>query len=153
MRIHNDAWPDEMVEELTKRWDAGESASTIGKAINKTRNSVIGKAHRIGLAGRTRAWKNDDKIVKISVRKPRMRKPITFGSQAVALEPINKKPEIEIVVPQITSIFDLNAVVCHWPIGEVGSPEFGYCGRPICFQGNSPYCETHYQRAYKRVEK
>lgn len=45
-------WTDEKVEELKRLWDAGGSCSEIGAELKITRSAVIGKVHRLGLAGR-----------------------------------------------------------------------------------------------------
>ena len=46
-------WTDERVETLKKLWTEGLSASQIAKQLGGvTRNAVIGKVHRLGLAGR-----------------------------------------------------------------------------------------------------
>ncbi|MFA5582567.1 MAG: GcrA family cell cycle regulator [Paracoccaceae bacterium] len=48
------AWTDERVELLRKYWDEGHSASQIAELLGDglSRNAVIGKAHRLGLAAR-----------------------------------------------------------------------------------------------------
>ena len=47
------SWTDERVESLKKFWQEGLSASQIASRIGGvTRNAVIGKVHRLGLAGR-----------------------------------------------------------------------------------------------------
>ena len=47
------SWTDERVETLKKLWIDGLSASQIAKQLGGvTRNAVIGKVHRLGLAGR-----------------------------------------------------------------------------------------------------
>lgn len=43
------AWTDERAAELTRRWEAGETAGVIAPAIGMTRNLVIAKAYRLGL--------------------------------------------------------------------------------------------------------
>lgn len=49
-------WTDERVELLKKLWAEGFSASQIAAQLGGvTRNAVIGKAHRLKLAGRTKA--------------------------------------------------------------------------------------------------
>ncbi len=50
--MSNSPWTDDRVKALTARWDAGESISAIGRALCVTRNAVVSKAHRLGLAGR-----------------------------------------------------------------------------------------------------
>ena len=47
------SWTDERVELLKKLWSDGLSASQIAAELGGiTRNAVIGKVHRLGLAGR-----------------------------------------------------------------------------------------------------
>ncbi len=48
------SWTQEKTNQLKILWDAGESASSIAKKIGGgvTRNAVIGKIHRLGVAGR-----------------------------------------------------------------------------------------------------
>ncbi len=46
-------WTDDRVTLLKKLWTDGLSASQIAKQLGGvTRNAVIGKVHRLGLAGR-----------------------------------------------------------------------------------------------------
>lgn len=51
------SWTDERVELLSRLWLEGRSASQIATALGGglTRNAVIGKVHRLGLAGRVKA--------------------------------------------------------------------------------------------------
>jgi len=50
------SWTDERVELLSQLWLEGKSASMISAALGAglTRNAVIGKVHRLGLAGRAK---------------------------------------------------------------------------------------------------
>lgn len=45
-------WTEERTEELKLLWDGGMSANQIAKKFGVTRNSIIGKVHRLGLEGR-----------------------------------------------------------------------------------------------------
>ena len=46
-------WSDDRVEKLKSLWQEGLSASQVAHALGDvTRNAVIGKVHRLGLAGR-----------------------------------------------------------------------------------------------------
>ena len=51
------AWTDEIVEQLKQHWIDGKSASQIASLLGNgvTRNAVIGKVHRLGLAGRAKS--------------------------------------------------------------------------------------------------
>lgn len=46
------AWTDKMVEELKKLWDMGITTGEIGKRLGISKNSIVGKVHRLGLEGR-----------------------------------------------------------------------------------------------------
>src|ERR1700684_4334242 len=50
------AWTDEIVEQLKQHWIDGKSASKIAGLLGSggPRNAVIGKVHRLGLAGRAK---------------------------------------------------------------------------------------------------
>jgi len=59
------SWTDERVETLKTLWGEGQSASQIAKVLGGvTRNAVIGKVHRLGLASRTRSRLNRQAIGK-----------------------------------------------------------------------------------------
>lgn len=45
-------WTPERIDELTRLWDEGQSASAIGKQLGISKNAVVGKAHRLKLAAR-----------------------------------------------------------------------------------------------------
>jgi len=45
-------WTDERVEELKRLWGEGLTTGEIGKALEVSKNAVVGKAHRLGLKGR-----------------------------------------------------------------------------------------------------
>ncbi|MDE2303170.1 MAG: GcrA cell cycle regulator, partial [Sphingomonadales bacterium] len=47
------SWTDERIEQLTKMWESGATASQIADELGGvSRNAVIGKAHRLGLKAR-----------------------------------------------------------------------------------------------------
>ena len=48
----NHEWTAERVEELTKLWATGLSASEIGRCLGITKNAVVGKVRRLDLAMR-----------------------------------------------------------------------------------------------------
>ena len=50
------SWNDEKVAKLKELWGKGNTASQIAEIIGGiSRNAVIGKAHRLNLAGRTQS--------------------------------------------------------------------------------------------------
>jgi len=46
------AWTEEMVETLKKLWDEGVTTGEIGRRLGISKNSIVGKVHRLGLSGR-----------------------------------------------------------------------------------------------------
>ena len=48
-------WTEEKIDLLKSLWTQGKSASEIAAILGEevSRNAIIGKAHRLGLAGRT----------------------------------------------------------------------------------------------------
>jgi GcrA cell cycle regulator len=152
-------WTEDRVELLKKLWSDGLSASQIAAELGGiSRNSVIGKVHRLGLSGRAKSQ---------SSSVARQRKPRTHGhmiriaragvrgntalapvhAYEVALEP---EPElIENIVPigQRCSILELTDSKCRWPIGDPSSPDFFFCGGKT-IEG-LPYCGYHSRIAYQ----
>ncbi len=46
------SWTDDQVIKLTTLWNRGMTGGEISEIMGISRNSVIGKAHRLGLSGR-----------------------------------------------------------------------------------------------------
>ena len=151
------SWTDERVETLKKLWAEGHSASQIAAELGGvTRNAVIGKVHRLGLAGRAKSPSS----AAPRPRKPRaashmMRVPRTSmrGNTALAHAydlDIEPEPElIDNVIPlgQRRSLLELTEETCRWPIGDPGTPDFFFCGGPTIT--SLPYCAYHSRVAYQ----
>ncbi|MGB7206820.1 MAG: GcrA family cell cycle regulator [Anderseniella sp.] len=158
-------WTDERVELLKKMWAEGLSASQIaGKlAGGVTRNAVIGKVHRMGLSGR---------VTRARVSTPRTRKtrePSHPGRTGTAsgphridgnnvLKPLSShKPDpiiepvpihiADIPVGERVTILMLSDKTCRWPLGDPGSEDFCFCGKPP--REGAPYCPGHAAMAYQ----
>jgi GcrA cell cycle regulator len=153
------AWTDERVELLKRLWAEGLSASQIaGRLSGITRNAVIGKVHRLGLAGRATTSR-------IASHRPRARmatakrpgaKPrfAQVGNPAFrALYQPEAEPYIapveDVVIPlaERKSIQTLTECSCRWPIGDPQLADFHFCGRNKV--PGLPYCETHARRAFQ----
>lgn len=119
-------WTDERVAELARLWEQGLTTADIGKILGVSKNAVVGKAHRIGLAGRP---------------SPIKRKP---GERAARTPPPPPKPKGK-------SVVELNAVTCRWPIGDPKDSDFHFCGKKAA--PGKPYCAEHAQIAYVRQSK
>ena len=53
-------WTDEMVESLKKMWDEGISTGEIGRRLGVSKNSIVGKVHRLQLTARPSPIKRKD---------------------------------------------------------------------------------------------
>lgn len=61
-------WNDELENRLREDWAAGIPASLIGERLGTTKGSIIGKAHRLGLAQRrSRSPKSEQVSLKSSI--------------------------------------------------------------------------------------
>lgn len=140
-------WTDTRVETLTTLWRSGLSASQIARALGSvTRNAVIGKLHRLGLAGRaTPRSPRPIRAARVPVRPARARqrsqRPLPRRGDAA-------KAPLQDVVDGVGA-FDLSTLAphaCRWPIGDPRASGFGFCGEPA---NAGPYCEAHRGRAYR----
>jgi GcrA cell cycle regulator len=152
-------WTDDRVELLKRLWSDGLSASQIAAELGGiSRNSVIGKVHRLGLSGRAKSP---------STSVPRQRKPRSHGHMMriarpgirgnTALAPVHAydtdlepEPEmIENIIPigQRRTLLELTEETCRWPIGDPGAADFFFCGGQAPTAG--PYCAYHSRVAYQ----
>ena len=133
-------WTDERVEQLRSLWTEGLSASQIARVLGGvTRNAVIGKVHRLGLAGRASPS-----------RAERPRLPSAPKVQARPHNPAQPVVEEEPVIlddGSFATVLTINDRMCRWPIGDPSENEFHFCGRKP--KNGSPYCEAHARKAYQ----
>ncbi|MBR0879499.1 MULTISPECIES: GcrA family cell cycle regulator [Bradyrhizobium] len=161
-------WTDDRVEQLKKLWEAGLSASQMAAEIgNVTRNAVIGKIHRLGLSGRTKGHETKPRKSRTprpsspapSRRVLALRQAIDAASDdthAANLEAAGEFDPAAISVSdaeipaevRVKSILDLGDGDCRFPIGEVGTEAFYFCGRGGRKLDGLPYCARHARIAY-----
>lgn len=159
------SWTDERVELLRRLWDNGLSASQIALQIGGvSRNAVIGKVHRLGLAGRVKpigpaaaqGRRKDDlpaevEVETLVVEEPTLPEPPAIVAHRPApnfpLRPSPAPEPVALAVSERVTIMDLRDSMCRWPMGDPTSPEFRFCGaRSIT---GLPYCTQHAQVAYQ----
>lgn len=158
------SWTDERVELLRKLWNEGLSASQVAAEIGPgiTRNAVIGKIHRLGLAQRAKApvAARPRAVIKpprqqASVRDP---SPNVVGNVALAFAPRasalpDPRPKEDVVIPMSArvTLMELRETMCRWPLGDPTTSEFRFCGAKSP-GGANPYCGYHAQIAYQPVQ-
>jgi GcrA cell cycle regulator len=125
------AWTEDMIAKLRELWEAGAPASTIAEQLGEglSRNAVIGKAHRLGLAARPSPVKTADSAASAPAARP-------------ASQPKRAAPKAA-----RTTLLDLNDRVCKWPIGHPNEADFHFCGKPV--SPGFPYCPEHCALAYQ----
>lgn len=158
-------WAPERVEKLKELWKEGLSASQmvgrLGGSPGPTRNSVIGKLHRIGLSGnrqsepgklRTKKPKQAAHVSKAQTRATRIKQILAgctpLGIQS-ALETVERAAPVAKYVPVGRVSFEnLEDGACKFPVGE--QAPYLFCGSPQV--PGLPYCE-HCARASYAVAK
>lgn len=117
-------WTPDREDLLRTYWQAGMVASEIGRRLGCTKNSAVGKAHRLHLDKRPSPIKRHGTPSK---RKERIEPP-----------PARKRPKPA----------KLNGLKgCQWIEGEPSADDACKCGmrrRP-----GSVYCWVHHRRAYR----
>lgn len=148
--MNQTGWTDDRVESLKKLWIEGLSASQIAKQLGGvTRNAVIGKVHRLGLAGRATPSRpakrprpaSRPRIASSSqnaVARPRMA-PAPYLALVPHLEPLKAEDG------SVTTVLTLSDSVCKWPIGDPTESSFAFCGRGAA----GTYCADHAQLAFQ----
>ncbi len=159
-------WTAEKIEQLNKLWSEGMSITEIGKILGMTRNAVVGKAHRLGLAKRpspiARAPGPRPAAQPAPAAQPRpVAAPavtaVVASAAPVAEAPVvAPKPAMPVMpqpaarprpaAPAFRATRVANGPACRWPLGDPKSPDFHFCGSPS-IEGK-PYCEKHCAMAY-----
>ncbi len=124
-------WPHEHDFALRDLAGQGWSGGMIAVALGRTRNAIIGRAHRLGveLRGVSRAPYNSLPKVPVSIGRPR---PMPAAFRPVA--PVSVAPE-----PLLKPLWELEDSDCRYAVNE-GGP-YLFCGHPR--HGNSSYCQAH----------
>ena len=129
---NNSVWDKKNLERLKKLWDEGLPITKIGLELGVSRNSIAGKAHRLGLP------KRNSPISKSG--EPRKNK-ITSNFET------SKELPLKILLREV----EWSRNRCCWPIGDPKLPGFSFCGTSI--MPGRPYCEEHSNLAYTNTRE
>ena len=157
-------WSEDRVELLKKLWEQGLSASQIATQLAQgvTRNAVIGKVHRLRLAGRATQPRSTAPRGTRKTREPSIpgRSPSmpTAGANALKLYAQHAPRPLPMPEPKPLRLVDnnkdgritilhLSDKTCKWPIGDPMREDFCFCGHGP--RDGSPYCEYHARLAYQ----
>ena len=143
-------WNDERIATLTKLWREGLSAAQVARQLGGvSRSAVIGKVHRLGIAGRDApsrpAGQGVGSVARASAGGVR-------GTPSARAPTAARSPSSRVVfeVAATATIHTLAASACRWPIGDPGDANFGFCGRIRA--GSGFYCGGHAAMAVRRRE-
>ena len=137
------SWTEERVAKLKELWGKGKTASQIAEIIGGiSRNSVIGKAHRLNLSAKIKTRtatsnQNFENSLQGNKKTKRGRKS-KFKSLIIEkdFEPENPK-----------QLEELDENSCKWPIGHPDEKSFYFCGRSSL--KDFSYCKLHILYAYQ----
>jgi hypothetical protein len=133
----------EMDAELRRLVALRWSYSKIAFVMQRSRNSVIGRAHRLEGRGAGGATPMD-------LRKPRaiaIRKaPICFPIKPVL--PHTPEEDAHPRAPELAcDLLHLSNITCRWPHGDAAP--YTFCGAPSNNAYGRPYCDYHTLLAYR----
>ena len=122
-------WNEERIEALTRLWREGLSASQVARQLGGvSRSAVIGKVHRLGIAGRDAPSRPQT-----LVGRPASRTRASAGGTRRQTAPRAPRPPVLPRAPfeaiATATIHTLTSHGCRWPIGEPDQADFGFCGR------------------------
>ena len=134
------SWNEENTKKLRELWKKGFTASQIAaRILGKSRNAIIGRAHRLNLESRAKSKKP---TLKIKVENDNISEAKTqrLGRKArfkALILDRNFEPE-----NPIYNLENLTDETCRYPLGHPkNDPSFHFCGRKPF--DKSVYCRLH----------
>lgn len=173
-------WDDESIKQLKKLWDKGLSTTEIAKKMNVSKNSVVGKVHRLCLKARPSPIKKKDDETYIELEQETLqseqKEPVeisasaektpiaaveNFSTDGVAKVEHNNEPQKNTtIIPERKSKDDkkkhkhikLVELDSHTCRWPIGDPR----DDDFCFCGKKvhagqTYCDEHSQVAYVKA--
>lgn len=166
-------WDEEKIKQLQKLWEKGLSTTEIAKKMNVSKNSVVGKVHRLCLKARPSPIKKKDaeNTKKTAPENPAIEAEIKEEKITTEVKEKTETTEAKIVVEtvQITKenipapknkadkkqqtkhlkLVELDSHTCRWPIGDPRDEDFCFCGKKV--RAGQTYCDEHSQVAYVKA--
>ncbi len=145
-------WTDDVIGRLKALWLEGHSTAEIGRRMGISKNAVVGKAHRLNLAGRPspiRRGPPGQRPRRAAVK--RVTGPTLPTLAAAALREAGPTPPPPAApLRAVRTGGGGRLIPCCWPIGEPGTRSFRFCDDESL--PGKPYCAIHASRAYVRVK-
>lgn len=153
-------WSGEREALLRKLWAEGLSAAQIAKQLGGvSRNAVIGKVHRLGLAGRAtpsrrvrpRQHPHRGCLTLQRARAHEVALVVSANEHAAAVARSRELAPVLMENGRPCDVHALNESTCRFPIGDPADSDFGFCGRGVL--GSGCYCADHAKLCYPPVQK
>lgn len=151
-RYTTSPWTNIRINQLKALWADGLSCSIIGDELGVSRCAVIGKVQRLKLEPRQRGVNPLRGRTKPMGRKPtgvqtvrRLKIKQNQAPRFKCEQSIQYDEPTEPNVGQGCTLLELTAETCRWPIGDVGHPDFYFCGALT----DKTYCPYHTRLAYQ----
>src|SRR5579871_2315802 len=140
-------WNEERIAALARLWKEGFSAAQVAQQLGGvSRSAVIGKIHRLGIAGRDAPSRPRGSVARTATKRATVqggRRKTTPAAPRRALLPV-----APFEVAPTATLISLNEHGCRWPIGDPDDENFGFCGRRR--EGRGAYCEGHMPMSLSR---
>ena len=138
------SWTPDRENKLKELWKKGYTASQIAAQISgTTRNSVIGKAHRLTLEARavsknTNSKRQIENNIPTKGKEQKLSRKARFRSMLLDKNFEHENPK---------KLEELTDETCRWPIGHPYEEKFYFCGRKP--MEKFPYCKLHVLYAFQ----
>lgn len=148
------SWTDEKTNTCVTLWLEGLSSSLIAARTGISRNAIIGKMHRLGLAkgtpGQAKFQVNGAKVARQPgpPRKPRLSQRSGLAAVNGPIAPQYPMPIRRADDKARVSLAELEPHHCRFIPGE---PKDGFCGLPKV--PGSSYCADHLHRCHVAVDR
>jgi GcrA cell cycle regulator len=146
-------WTEQRDAELRRLLAEGNSARDCAAIFGVTRNSVIGRSHRLDIRSsapsnsRPKKSKETPKPKAATILAPGVPMPqpqvshrveLVFGDETIELKPAGSGAA--------EAVMALRRDSCRWPNGDPLGDDFNFCGCKALI--GRPYCETHYRLSF-----
>lgn len=139
-------WTEACIARLRKLWEAGLSGAEIGRQMVRSKNSVVGKVHRLNLPSRP----SPIRVQAVEAGRAKLTTPRRVTGATLAPLTVLAVPEVAVVPAEPEAPVRLDPRRgCCWPIGEPRTKAFRFCEAPS--QASKSYCPEHQGLAYVRV--
>jgi hypothetical protein len=127
----------------------GKSARDIGRALGRSRNSVIGWFHRAGISlDKVNPNKPPPKVVQPKVQKPSAPKPLAEPFQPrLFFNSLTNKPIEQPTDLKNVPFMKISGMMCRSVVGEPKGVDTIYCGEPTV-KASSSWCAYHHSIFY-----